>query len=478
MANAFSKLILQFGDGSPGMQIVNWEEYNYNSDFLTPCDAFTMKVGDKSITPAMRALLLGGQEVQLFMQVVDPMGNTLYTNPIFTGFVDQITIDTSRDGTFFILRGRNILGPLCDSGIDPWSSTYKFVDGQTLGDVMGTVFSAFGITDFYLTDAKNRQITTGVNKVYATLTTSTIQVAHVDVNVAENTITVSDTQTDTQTITQWIDPTNHYDLAEKTIAKLQPLHDQTFMQFVEENLARFSLTCWAMADGSGVVIGAPDYTQEPLYNIINRLDGVGNNVKKGSIDIDPFSMPSAIIAKGYSGGGDFENTRIRTCKVNEFIGYAIGGGVGALTVNNASSPEPLTSVMADINKFNGLEVLTPNETLINNYNQFFAPPKKSKTHYWQDRKSRTLDQLRSAVMRKMSDFQRAGLRLHYIVEDHVQNGIVWKINTIANVYDENLGIINQPWWIMSVHFSKARNGTGTITDLVLIPVGTLVLGPQ
>ena len=457
-----SQLVMQFGDASPGMQVINWEEYSYSTDFLVPCDAFTMKVGDKSISPQLRQFVQGGQKIQLVMQILDVNANVVSTNPIFTGFIDQVTLETERKGTYYTLRGRNILGPLCDGGIDPWSSTYKFVDGQTLGDVMGTVFTTFGINTFFMSDVKNRQITTGIDKNKATLTQSTYEVTSEEVTVDEEDITVEPTTT-TTTITQWIDPTNTFDMDETNIKKLQPKHDQTFMQFVEENLARFGVTCWAMADGSGVVIAAPDYTQQPLYTLVNKLNGQGNNVENGRLEVDPFNMPSAIIAKGYSGGGDFQNTRIRTCKVNEYLGY------------NGSSV--VASVQAKINKFKGLTVLPPNTNIVNNYSQFFTPPQVPKIVYWEDDKSRTLDQLNNSVMRKLSEFQRAGFRLHYQVEDHAQLGTVWTKNTIVNVYDETLGILDKPFWILGVNYKKSRH-SGTLTELTLIPVGTLILGPK
>lgn len=202
-------------------------------------------------------------------------------------------------------------------------------------------------------------------------------------------------------------------------------------------------------------------------------------------------MPSAIIAKGYSGGGSFQNTRIRCVKINEFLGYSVpnipGGGSSSSTTSNTSiavtvssqtiSASPVTSIQTSINKFNGITVLPTNADLVSNYSQFFTPPPVPKIVYWEDEKSRTLDQLSNAVMRKMSEFQRAGFRLHYEVEDHAQNGIVWTKNTIATVYDEELGILSKPFWIIGVHYKKSRHG-GTTTELTMIPVGTLILGPK
>ena len=135
------------------------------------------------------------------------------------------------------------------------------------------------------------------------------------------------------------------------------------------------------------------------------------------------------------------------------------------------------TVQAVISRFKGLKPLDPNIPLIENYAQYFSTPAVPKIVFWEDEKSRTLDQLKAAVMRKMSEYQRNGFRLHYTVEDHTQNGLVWKHNTIVNVYDETLGIYMVPFWVLSVTFRKNRS-TGTHTDLILIPVGSLILGPQ
>lgn len=475
MAYASTRLSLQFGDQNPGQTVINWEDYTYESDFMTPCDAFSMRVGDKQVTDEMRKFMQAGQQVKLFVEFLDVSGNVLFKNPVFTGFLDKVQQNVDRSGTFFTLQGRNFLGPLCDSGIDPWSNTYKFVEGQTLGDVMGKVFSNFGITTFFLTDAKNRQITTGVLKANATLQSKTYTVTTVTDILSDQGAT---TTSSTETITQWVDPTNTFDLQEKSIKKLQPRHDETFMRFVENNLQRFNLHCWAMSDGSGIVIGQPDYLQEPLFKIVNKLNGDGNNVIKGRIGLDYSSQPSLIIAKGFQGGGDFQNTRIRCAKVNEFIGYSVIDGNGAITgpVQTNGEFTPLPEIDKIIKQFKGLKPLDPTVSLAQGYSRFFTPPPVPRVIFWDDEKSRTLHQLEGAVRRKMSEYQSRALRLNYTVQDHVQDGIVWKHNTIVTVNDEVLGINNQNFWILSVSYRKSR-GSGTTTDLVLVPVGTIQFGP-
>ena len=478
MAYASTRLALQFGVVGTNQQIINWEDYIYDSDFLTPCDAFSMRVGDKSVTPDMRKLMRGGQQIKLFVQFLDTSGNVVSQNPIFTGFLDKVDQSNDRNGTFFTLRGRNILGPLCDSGIDPWSNRYKFVEGQTLGDVMGKVFNTFDLNNIFLTDAENRSVTTGVDKSHAKLQSKIIKVTKDDIVVGPDGIETKSTVTD-QVVTEWIDPTNIYDLQEKSVKKLQPKHNETFMQFVLFNLARFHLHCWALSDGTGVVIAQPDYNQEPLFKITNKLNGQGNNIISGRVEIDYSTQPSLIIAKGFQGGGDFQNTRIRTCKVNEFIGYPVyntdGDVIGPIAESDGTYT-PLPEVNTIIKSFKGLKPLAPNIKLAQNYSKYFTPPAVPRVLYWEDPQSRTLDQLQGAVQRKMSEYQKNAFKLHYTVQDHIQNGLVWKHNTIVTVTDETLGINGQNFWVLSVSFKKSRNA-GTTTDLVLIPVGTLQFGP-
>lgn len=480
MSFASSRISLQFGEDNAGQSVINWEEYSFDSDFLITCDAFVMKVGDKNVTPEMRKFMQGGQGVKLYVDLLDAAGNVVQSNPIFTGNLDKVVEQTnSRGGTFFTLHGRNILGPLCDSGIDPWSSKYKFVEGQTLGDVLGRIFAEYGIESFYLTDAKNRDIVTGNNKFTTKVTTSTITVPlSTDIKVDENGVETVGPGTTTKTITQYKDPTNDYDLADKSIKKLQPRHDQTFMQFIEENLARFRLHCWAMADGSGIVIGAPDYIQPPYYKLINRYDGKNNNVIDGRLQLDFAGQPSMIIARGFHGGGDFATTTIKCAKVNEYIGYNVinedGEITGPIKVNDVYPPK--TELQAILQRFKGLKPMDPNVDLAQNYSKYFTPPAIPKVIYWEDEKSRTLDQLKGAVSRKMSEYQRHAFKLHYTVQDHHQDGVVWKHNMIVTVNDQILGIDSQPFWIAAVSMKKSRS-RGTVTELTLIPVGTLQLGP-
>jgi prophage tail gpP-like protein len=473
---------LTFGNNQ-GTTIVNWDEYSFSSDFLTPCDAFTVKVSDRNLSDELKNLflnvsnasdqssssntILGGTQVKLELVYNVPTDLPNNTFALMVGAIDQVEVESSRRGTIYTLRGRNILAPLCDSGIDPWTSgpkSFKFGEGQKLSDVVGRVFNVFNINAIYQTDAKNRIVSTGVDPSQATITFKTIQVFTGTEDLTE--LVSKEGQTTSTTVPIYTDPTNTFDLSAADIKKLQPKENQTYMQFVEEQVARFHLHCWAMNDGSGVVIGKPDYSANMGQKIINRLDGAGNNVIRGDIFIDYFSQPTAIIAKGKQGGGDFQNTRIKTSKVNEFLGYNLDGSI-------------INSVQTLINNFKGLEIIPSDangQKLIQNYSKYFQKPTVPRILYWEEHDSATLHQLQGAVQRKMSQFQRRAFVLKYTLYDHVDNvlGIPWKHNTVVNVHDEELNVIDQPFWVQSVEYHKNRTSAGgTTTNLTLIPIGSL-----
>jgi prophage tail gpP-like protein len=444
-----AKLFLSFAGNPSASALVNWESYAFDSEFLTPSSAFTFTVGDEQITPDLRQLLQAGAKVQLFCDLQD--GSPAHV--LSTGFIDQISIDTSRGGSTIVLRGRDMLGPVCDAGLNPWSRDFQFADGQTLADIVGKVFFQFGIDTFFLTDAANRSLITGIDKSKAHLQEQEIQITRL--------VQILDTaqeQTSSQTISVWIDPSAPVDLTQLKTKQLKPEVGETCYEFAERMAKRFHLHVWAMADGSGVVISKPDYTSSPNYALVNRYDGQGNNVIRGTLEQDYLNQPNVIIAKGFQGGGDFAHTRIKAAKVNEFTGYTFPGQI-------------VPAVQTLLNSVPGLTPEAPNDDLITNYAPFFVQQNFAKPVYIEDSNSKTLEQIRAAVVRKMSEFQRHALTLHYTVEDHHQNGTIWRVNEIARVEDQTLGITGN-FWISRVGFKKSRSA-GTLTDLTLMPLNTL-----
>lgn len=480
--------------------IVEWDEYTFTSDFLVPCDAFTVHIssaqppdiqnnilndlftdyrselalfkgfsvdttGSPSVPAPMEPTIfsvLAGSQVKLEL-----VFKSLKSKPLMVGYVDQIEIQNSREGggTIYIVRGRNLLSSLCDSGIDPVSNAYKFVEGQKLSDVLGKIFSDFNIDSFWLTDAVNREVVTGNNsKTTKTITKTTVTEIPTDLLNSDITASSSLTTVTTNTV-QHIDPTNNFDLSEKDIKKLQPKFNQTFMQFVEEHLARFHLHCWAMANGDGIVIGTPDYSSDNYLGqqIINKRSGSSNNVKHGELFLDYFSQPSLIIAAGKQGGGDNAYVRVRVAKINEFLGFNSDFSI-------------IDSVNNSINKFKGLVPLKLSDlgrTLVSNYSYYFTKPIVPRALYLEHSDTATTHELEGIVNRKMAEFQKKAITLKYTLQGHDYQGIPWKHNTLVNIDDEILNVHGQ-FWLQTVTYRKSRS-SGTLSELALIPIGTLQL---
>ena len=466
------------GINSSDNQIVNWEHYSVQSDFLESTQSFSFTVGDQFITPQLYALLSrGNQPVQLTCQITDSSGNAVGNSlVVFTGFTDRsvITNQGHPATTTFNITGRDQLGRICDCGIDPWNSVYKFTSTMTLGQLVATVVAPYKLTSIYTTDSYNRLLTCGA------LADSPTQTSTITIEIPSTSQSEDPTQpleSTSYSVTQHVDPTNVFDLTQQQLTTLKAVPHETKGEFLEKHANRFHCHMWATNDGTGVVFGQPDFTQAPLWTLNKYLDGgvsagTVNNVIGSSLDINYAEMPVVIFAKAMTGSGDAATIRSACCKVNEFTGYDSNGNV-------------LSEVQALINQYTKpgnskpyIPVIPPNPKLFQ-YQPFFqsitgVPPCQvyidETGHH-----SGTQDQLFGWVSTKMSHLQAKALVYRCTVDDHQQGNQVWKHNTIATVNDESVGIVGVPMWIKSVHFSKSR-GEGTHTDLELLPVGVVSFG--
>lgn len=426
---------------------INWESYAFNQDFFIPTAAFRFRVGVDKITYDVISKYQAGRLVKL------KLSTEAGEKPISTGYIDQVRIVSDRGGSFLEIHGRDILAQPADAGINP---LLTFKDGQTLGDVIGESLGPFGLNIFYTSDAQSREIATGINKTkakpkkvtYKTKTTTGLLQNNVREIEVENTITVYE------------DPTAPKSFIKEKIKKLNPMIGESCLEFAIRNAKRFGLYIWAASNGSGVIVGKPVTSGNPSYELINNriirgYDGSNNNVINAEVSFDYMNQPAVIIAKGFAGGGDFKNTRIKVAKVNEFIGYDGSGNV-------------LPVVQGVIDKVPGVSVLKPVDSLVAR-NDYFGKIDHPKAVYFEDDNSKTLEQLEGFVDRKMSEYQRTSMVLRYTVNEHHQNGVPYVINEIVRVEDTSLNIVGN-FWIKGITFRKSRNG-GATTDLELIPLG-------
>ena len=439
----------------------NYESYNFHQNYMQPADEWTFHVGAERINETMRNVLRNNAVVALNCEYDD--GDIQFSRVISTGYIDQVKLHNYREGrggSYYEIRGRSFLAQAIDDGIDPWSNTFEFQEGQSFGHVLSTIFNQYGLDTFYTTDAPARDIVTG-QKRFSTESSYVIE------GVGGQTTVIQDSNAP-------------FDLETLKIKKLKPEPHETAYSFAETHAKRFHLHIWGYPAGDGIVVGQPDYTQDPTFHFINRYDGNGNNIHESWIELDSVNMPALIIAKGWSGGGDFANTTIKCAKVNEYLGYKSGAyaanPTGSKATFNANYIK--TSVLARINRFKNLKIMDPVENLLlyQDSQRFFNPEDvRTTVAYWEDKTSRTQDSLEASVQRRMSDFMRNAVRLHVKVDGHCDtSGNIYRYNTVATVQDEKLNI-NAPFFVEDVVFRKS-GGEGTVTEMKLIPLNTLFFG--
>lgn len=473
------KLGLQIFENSVVNIPIPVENINFSSDFFITCDSCTLSIGQDKIPQALLDLFLqGGLQGTRFRIYLDKTsidntfpGNvfhaygSFFAKTIFTGFIDKVSITESRSGTYYHLTGRNLLGPLCDTQIDPWSPIYQFKEGQKLSDVLTKIFTEFNVNYIYDSDLVNRKIING-NDDSKTIATKSIQS---DPDGATGLGTANQKAAGTVEVTIQHDPTNKFQLDKFSIKKIQPEHNETYMTFIMRNLKRFGLHCWgALNDHQfNVVVGKPNYNTDvinlPAYTV-------------KTVTFDLSTQPQLIVAKSNQGSGKTQQITVTTTHVNEFTGYDGNGNI-------------LPQVQTVLNRYPHAKPNSPDKRLFE-YQKFFQTTTNfPKVVYLEDRQSRGLDQLGRFVARKMSEYQSKAIQIRVTIpgftyQDKDNKATIFKINSMVNFLNNNLQgnnatnnlFQNSKFWIQSCNFKQDR--TGSFTELLLIPAYSLKFDPS
>jgi prophage tail gpP-like protein len=424
-----------------GTTLHRFEHYRITSRFLTPCDQFEFTIGDDDVVVADE-LCVPGASVEI--AVNDRM--------VLTGAIDKKSIQTSRHGgTAIHVVGRDILGPVVSSNIDP---KFQFAESLTVLDVAAAVLAQFGITTVYNDGALDVSVKTGATKKPSVTSQS--------VSVQLPTLTVDDTgalETSFATV-----PIKHVvgknpSLKTIQLQQLKPRFGEGAYEYLSRVCRRFGFHVWAAADGTGVVIAGPDFDTKPLYEI-RHTRGADSNVLDSRVEFDLDSQPSCIVAQSvHAPQHDEAKTTARVIMVNELVGTDSEGNV-------------LPEVQNIIARYKGSKVLGM-RTQLQPLRRRFNDTLVSRPMFVKDEESRSLAQLEAFVRRTMAEHQHRALMAQYTVDGHTQNGVPWSINATSEMRDEVSGLLT-PLWIMERTFEKSRNA-GTVTHVSLVRPHTLAL---
>ena len=471
MVAQLDECVIQLRD--KGVALDRWTSYSFTSDFLTPTDSFHFTIGDPEYVKGVSGSVREGMTVTL----------RIAGKPICTGVIDEVAMGADRSGgTVFECNGRDILGDVVDGTISPYA---KFTAQDSLAKVIETVMGPYGIRTIAEDNNANRSLRVGNQfgsaKVKEPEGSSRRRV--IRKRGASNRAAPGS-------------PTKKFLKYEA-----KPYPGEGAYEFCHRLAKRAGLHIWAKADGSGVVIGKPDYSQESSFELVRRVSGFRgadrgehNNIISGHVKYSRVNQPSVIIAAGKAGGGDFARATMRVLMVNELIARQtnkeLTDGVKAFLAQWADDRFGSTKDLKIPDNADGAAILKALEESLKKSNKAYVitdqdfkgegeipksltPYPFCRPLYLVDQESNNLEQLINFTKREMASRQMQALEVHYEVAGHTQDQKVWATDTMVDVEDD-VANLYETLWVKTVTFTKSRSG-GTRTNLTLIRPNTLRL---
>ncbi len=415
-----------------GAEFAIWKSYAFSSHFLVPSDGGSFVLGDEDVAPDLFRRIIPGRKYQLLIN----------GKPQATGFIEIVDFDGDRSsGNNITVEVRDTMGPVVDAEIDPRT---HFPDKTPLSKLVEDTLQPFGFDTFFIDNEKNSNIRAG------------------------------------KAITRPKKPKKK--LAEYPIPNSKPHHNERYFDFLSRIVQREGLWIWPTVEGSGVVVGQPDFDQAPRYQIRRRIGSAGNNVLRGGVRRDATDQPSYIVATANIPPTEFEHHKMCVVYDSPYFGIdqVVQGGLGVVApfrpVGQAErgqlGSETLTFSSAAARAHSELfkwSTFVPNDKikLENGFASIIARPK-----YRRDTESKNKAQLEHYVKREMSLYVRRACMGRYTILGHELDGQPLQVDTVVDVADDRSDW-HQPMWILSVAHQKSRQG-GTTTTIETLPLNSLV----
>lgn len=351
-------------------------ELTLTDTFLDPCQTMTCSIAaDETRFDLLKAVKPGS-----FFTV------RIAGNPQCAGIVDSVAIEASRQGRMVSLTGRDFMSRIVDGNANP---NIPMAANMPFSEFCAKVFAHFNFPDVTFFEESDLGRDMAVGKAIKTKKQAG------------------------KRRKKFKDPAEG----------LHPKPNEGGFQWFSRIAHRLGYHAWIMPDGSGVVVGGPDYEQEAAYALTSirseGLQGKGgaNNILQASARLDITGLPSDVYVSGKSVKGE----------IKTFIGYA----------KNALAP-----------------VFKP----------FYLVDDESTSQAHADALARfTLGkaqrnaQLYEVTVRGASD---------------PSTGRIYNVDTVVDVNDENCGVQGK-MWVESRTFRYSR--TSNTTTMRLIPADSLTM---
>ena len=374
--------------------------YHFAQDFLTPSDQWAFAFDTDELNDDDFAILQPGSRVDV----------TIQDYPQTVGYIDDVTMASARgSGSVVHVSGRDWLAPSIDSHINP---QLKLSSSQTLDQTLQAVFTPFGVTVFATDNAANLNAIQGQKRGVKT-------------------------------------SKKGKPLKSFVTHQLKPYPQEGAYGFASRITQRFGLWLWPAVDGETLIVGTPDYDQDPSYqlrHLLNPQEQDLNNIIESHVVRSRKDQPSVMYCYAVAGGAEFPKAQVRAGITNPMV-------LADNTAIFAAYPQVKFTAFGDAIPI--APFIDPN----------------ARPMYSADPESHTLEQIQAYARRQMSLLCRKAFTANYTIEGHTINGVPVAINTMVDVMDER-NKVEQPLWIIGRRFSKAP-GEGTRTQIECILPGAL-----
>ena len=374
MSDIKDKVTIAF-DAGDELDVVT--QLSLTDTFLDPCQTMSCSVAaDETRFDLVKAAAAGA-------------AFTVFVNghPQCTGIVDSREIESSREGRIVSLTGRDLLSQMVDGNADP---RIAMAANMPFDEFCQKAFAHFGMDDVTIFEE------------YGDLRNLVLGKA------------VKTKKQAGKRRKKFKDP----------IDGLRPKDNEGGFQWFARIAHRLGYHAWAVPGQRGIVVGTPDYEQDPAYELVSLRSqgtqglGAGNNIIRARARLDITGLPSHVYVRGKSS---------KKGEAKSYIG----------TATNKNTP-----------------VFKP----------FYVCDEDSSTQAHCDAYARLV------LSRAMRNAQTYEATLRSLTDP--QTGRVYNVDTVCKVKDENCGVDGN-MWVEARSFSWSR--TQQQTSLKLLPNDALLM---
>jgi prophage tail gpP-like protein len=420
-------VVLVVGD----VEVSTWVSYRLDSDLMTPADGFACAV---DVPPAdidgVRSQLALGSRAELWLDRVLSDGRRRRSLQM-VGYITKRRMKQGRDGTELTVSGTDIAGILVKANAPPG----LLVDNENTGflSLVRRLVEQWDI-EVIADESLERSIRTGERRSRRASRMARREAREQGVSPERySRAAVARARAEGRPLDEALGVESAgganfaggmtpSEIERLQIREARPQPNESVWEYIDRHARRFGVMPWMTADGK-LVIGAPNFGQEPTFRIVRRRRPISsdpNNVMDGALEQDLSKSWSTVVVYGRGSSPDGTRGRVRSLVLNP-------------------------------------EWAAP-----------FEMPR-----YVHDRGVRSSDDATRRGSRELSEGRLAEVTLSYTMDGHGQGDVLWAQNTTAYVLDEVLGI-DGVYYIASRRFEGDRN-TGTRTRLTLIQLGSIVL---